>query len=111
MTSSLSFVLLVALCLFSVGSALQVPKIQQNTRVSSMPRCFLHPDQAAELEQCALDLTKAFVEEQRKKGSTMAFEYNSPVDPDTMQRTLPSPVAWCRRRLWPFTVKGKGLSP
>lgn len=100
MTISLRYVLVVALCLFSCAGALQVPRIQRNSRVSSLPQAFLHPSQASELEACALALTIEFVEEQRRqKKTSLTFEYNSPVEPAAMQAVPLGPVAWCRRRL------------
>jgi hypothetical protein len=91
--------------------ALQVPRIQRNTRVSLLPQSFLHPNQAAELEACALALTIEFLEKKRRerKETTLAFEYNCPVDPDTMQAAPLGPVAWCRRRIASATKQLRNL--
>ena len=109
---------LIALCFLSSGSAFQVSapakhysKPSSASASASVTQCFLHPDQAADLEACAYNLTKEFLEEERVKREADAL-YGSAVDPDTMTSTGLGPVAWCRRRLWPFAnPKTQNLRP
>lgn len=96
-----------SLCLSLSGSVLAFQPISQPQQSRSVPR-FLHPDQAADLEACAYDLMKEALEESRLQTSSSSgqvgmAEAGQAVNPDTMEASSHlGPVAWCRRRLWPF---------
>ena len=65
---------------------------------------FLHPDQAADLEACAYALMKEEAMEAENQGAVaegvLTNENNA---------TFKGPVAWCRRRLWPFAKNNHKL--
>ena len=112
MTSFQTFLFaLLSLCLSLSGSVLAFQPISQpqQSRASGTVRRFLHPDQAADLEACAYDLMKEALEESRLQTSSSGSlqigmaEAGQSVNPNTMEASsIPGPVAWCRRRLWPF---------
>ena len=89
-------------------------RLQTLSSSSDDVRRFLHPDQAADLEACAYDLMKEALEVSRPPRTFQVLaEAGEMVDPNTMEATTSSsssssssssmgPVAWCRRRLWPF---------
>jgi len=86
----------------------------------TMLRRHLHPNQAADLEACAYDLMKEALQQEQIGGSIRSRSNSSSsisvhegmvVDPNTMQQVRSGPVAWCRRRLWPFarnTIQQQG---
>lgn len=66
---------------------------------SSSSIIFLHPSQAADLEACAYDLMREYVDDVNTSAANLLNEAANSVEASHATAELPNPLAWCRRVL------------
>jgi len=90
---------LLLVCLLAVNTVMAFQPVHASKTTNTCQ--WLHPSQAADLERVAYDLMKEALEQQRAQMNLF----------DDTTRSGNGPVAWCRRRLWPFGKQQKNLRP
>ena len=67
-------------------------------------RCFLHPDQASDLEACAYDLMKEALNDDKDKTEIMKNVLSKDISSKLVMEdnSGAGPVKWAKRKLWPF---------